>query len=60
MKNIPNGAKIGILIQIIAFVWMIGCIVINAPVSDFVSYMFGVGLIIVLISCVLTIQNKGK
>jgi len=60
MKNISNGAKTGLIIQIIGFIWMLACMFSNMQVSVTVIYLFSIGLVIVMLSNIIEIRKNRK
>ena len=48
MNRISKGAKIGLIIEIIAGIIMAILVIVNKPVPTVVAWLFGIGLVIAL------------
>ncbi len=57
-ENIHNGAKVGIILTIIAIAGMGICYVLKTIVPDFVMYLFFVGIIFTSISNLSKVRKR--
>lgn len=60
MGKINKGAKIGIIIEIIAIAIMIGLVLFNKIIPSLIVWIFTVGLVIALISSLLFIKKSNN
>jgi hypothetical protein len=58
MKKFNNGAKTGLMIELIAGIVMAIFVLIEKPIPDLVAWIFIAGLIITLISAFIVKKNK--
>lgn len=58
--KILSGARVGLIVEVIAFVWMIICIMRSVLVPDLVMNLFWIGLAIVFISNAIKIGKKKR
>ena len=58
--KILSGARVGLIVEIIAFVWMIICIMRSVLVPDLVMNLFWIGLAIVFISSLIEIRKQKR
>ncbi|NLT64808.1 MAG: hypothetical protein GXY01_10210 [Clostridiales bacterium] len=58
MKKFNNGAKTGLMIELIAGIVMAIFVLIEKPIPDLVAWIFIAGLIITLISAFIVKRNK--
>ncbi len=60
MNKICKGAKVGLLIELIAGLIMVVLIVAGKPIPDLLAWIFVVGMICVISFSVIQLQRGGK
>lgn len=60
MKNMSKGMIAGLMIEMIAGVIMVIMVMANMAIPDVIARVFGVGLAMTLISCVLTSGKRNQ
>ena len=58
--KISSGARVGLIVEAIAFVWMIICFMRSVIVPDLVMNLFWIGLAIVFIFSIIEIRKQKR
>ena len=60
VKKIGKGAKVGLLIEMIAGIIMATLIIVSKPIPDFVAWIFMFGMLITLLSYLIEMRGFKK
>lgn len=60
MKNLSKCTIVGLVIEMIAGIIMAIMVIANTVIPDVIAWIFEVGLVITLVSCVFTLGKRNK
>ena len=58
MNRINKGAKIGLMVEMVAGMIMAILLIVNKPIPTIVAWLFGIGMVIVLASSLKELKSK--
>lgn len=56
--KLSNGAKVGLILEVISFIWIIICILKSVVVPDCAMYVFVIGAIIIFASKFIEVRKR--